>query len=180
MRYALWSGALAILAAVGCGSGGADPVSGEAPEMQADQVIYGVEHIVTADGVKRALLEADTAYMYEDSARFDLREVHLIMFTDRGEPRGELTARRGRLDTQTQQMVARGDVVLVTAEEDRTVMTEELHFDPEGDRIWSDVETTLQQDGTTVRGTGFTSDARLRNLRIRGPSGTFEGVELEM
>lgn len=172
--------AVAVVVLAACG-GGADPVGGEAqPDMDADRVVFGLEHVVTVDGVKRAVLYADTAFMYDDSARVELRVVRLELSQPEGTDAATLTSRRGRLNRDTQRMFASGDVVLVTVEGDRRIETEELHYDPRADSVWSDVPTMLHQDETTIRGDGFTSDGRLHNLKVRNPTGRFEGLELEM
>lgn len=177
----VWRAAAALaLVVVGCGAGGQDPIAGEEYlKMPADQVMFDVEHHITKDGVRQALLEADTAYLYEDSARVEVRRVHLTLFNEKGEQTAELTSLGGVLNTRTQAMVARGNVVLVTRTRDRRIETQELHYDPPGDRIWSDVATTLTEGGTVVRGTGFTSDGQLRNLQVRQPTGKVEGLRVE-
>lgn len=171
---------LAALFALGCTGDEAGPVAGERyVEMKADQVLFDVEHYLTTEGVRRALLRADTMYLYRDSAEVGVRQVHLDLFNRRGRKTAVVTAERGRLDTRTESMVARGNVVVVTTEGDRRIETEVLHFSPRRNLIWSDTATTFYKPGSIIHGTGFTSDPGLNNVEIQHPTGEFKGVEIE-
>ncbi|HEX7090226.1 MAG TPA: LPS export ABC transporter periplasmic protein LptC [Longimicrobiales bacterium] len=172
---------LVLLAAGGCDRAASGPFAGdEYAAMRADQVIEGIEQVMTVDGIRRAVLVADTAYIFEDSARAELRRVHVTFFDAAGLEEAELTSRAGTLDIRTEAMTARDNVVLRLREGNRIVETSELHFDPERDQIWSDSATTLRQDGTVAHGDGFRSDGRLRNLEILNPRGRVPGVRFDL
>jgi len=150
--------------------------SADIAHMGADQVMFGVEHFVTGNGVVRGKLLSDTAFMYEDSAIVRVRPVNLTLFDDEGAVAGEVTARSGVLNTRTQVMVATGNVIVQETGGDR-IETEELHFDPNRDRVWSVVATTIHRDGSVLRGTGFTSNTQLTDTRLDAPRGRVEGLE---
>lgn len=175
--------AAVVLGAAGCGAGSQGPVASEgAARMQADHVVVAVRHFVTADGVRQARLEADTAYIYEDEERTDLRKVHLVLYNANGQEAATLTSHEGELNPRTQKLIARGEVVLVTAEGKRRIETEELHYDPSQARLWSDVPTTMTEEGRIIRGDGFsadTPDGQLRNIRVTRPSGQLGEVKIE-
>jgi len=172
---------LALLALAGCTPSASGPVAGEEyTSMPADRVIDGIEHIMTAAGVRRAMLFADTAYMFDDSLHAELQGVRVTFFDDAGADNAELTSLTGTLDGRTEAMTARGNVVLRLYEGNRIIETEELHFDPERDRIWSDSATTLRQDGSVMHGDGFRSDSRLRNIEIVNPRGRMADVKFEL
>jgi LPS export ABC transporter protein LptC len=177
-RYAV---VLLVLVASGaCGPRGQDPVAGEEHlAMEADQVMFQVRHYMTSGGVRRALVEADTAYLYEATSLVDLRTVHVIVYDDQGQERGTLTSRTGRLNTRTEAMTAQGNAVLITRAGNRRIESEELHFDPQQDRIWSDLPTTMHEDGNVIRGEGFTSDAQMQNVRVIRPTGRFDDLRIE-
>jgi LPS export ABC transporter protein LptC len=142
--------------------------------LPADQVVMDMEHFITSDGVRRAHLVADTAYLYEDSTTTQLRVVRLEMFDNAGNPTSTLTSDQGVYNSATQKTVARGNVVLVMPGPDgRTIWTEELHYDPTTKRIWSDVPTrVLQAGGEELHGEGFTADDQFVNVNIIGGAGT--------
>lgn len=170
-------GLAAVLA--GCGAQQGPLADDEFREMRADNVSTGVRYYVTANGVRQAVLLADTTYTYEDDARLELSGVHLTFFDEEGGEAAVLTSDEGELDTRTNAMVARGSVVIVTHEDGARTETDELHFRPEEDRIWSDTPTTRIVDGATLRGTGFSADGRLNNLQLRQPRGQAPGVRID-
>ncbi|MEX0907890.1 MAG: LPS export ABC transporter periplasmic protein LptC [Gemmatimonadota bacterium] len=171
--------ALAALAAIlaGC-NGSTAPVDENYQSLPADQVAFGVEHITTVNGVRRANLHADTTLMFNDSAVVSLKSVELELYDEIGGHQATLTSASGELNRSTNAMVARGDVVLVVhGAQGRTVWTEELHYDPTQNRIWSDVATRSRTaDGQEIRGDSFSSDDQFRNFTIQGGSGT--GLQL--
>lgn len=148
--------------------------SEELRSLDADNVAYGIRFHVTREGVREGTLTADTAFMYQDSSFAALRNLHLVTFTQTGEPKGEVTAVRGGLYTETNRMWARGDVVLLIHEDGRRVETEELHYDPNRDRIWSDTATVLIQDGERFEGSSFESDLDFTNVVVHRGRGTLD------
>jgi LPS export ABC transporter protein LptC len=148
--------------------------SAAAQAMKADQVMFGVQQYLTTDGVRRGVLNADTAYVYEDSARVDLRKVHVNMYNETGKQAADLTSKTGTLDTRTQAMIARGSVVLNTSD-GRRITTEELHYDPNAHKVWSTVSTTMVENGSPLTGDGFTADDQMRNFQIIRPRGRVTG-----
>ena len=167
-------GCILLLAA--CEPQAETPVVSEDIANGADQIMFGVEHFVTGNGVVRGKLVSDTAFMYEDSAMVRVRPVNLTLFDDDGNIAGEVTAQSGLLNTRTQTMVATGSVVVEETGGDR-IETEELHFDPNRDRVWSVVATTIHRDGTVLRGSGFTSNTQLTDTRLDTPRGRVEGLQ---
>ncbi|MGH7474676.1 MAG: LPS export ABC transporter periplasmic protein LptC [Longimicrobiales bacterium] len=147
--------------------------------VDADQVIIGLDQWLTREGVRRAQIQGDTAYVFTDSSRVQLRGVNVLMYDEGGRQNANLTSLSGVLDTRTEAMVARGEVVLTTAAGNRRIMTEELHYDPQSGRIWSEVETTMVEDGSRITGTGFTSDTEFRNVQVTNPRGQTQNLRIE-
>lgn len=173
MRSTITAAALAgaLAASSGCGTESTTPsVVADASQLPADNVILGVEHTMTKNGVRTGVLNSDTAYLHEASREMDLRGVALQFYSDNGTPSGTLTSTSGEYDIGTGAFVARGDVLLVTRgpEGERRVETEELHYDVEGDRLWSEVPFVMREGGRTTRGTSFRSDAEFRNWSVTG------------
>lgn len=169
---------LLALATAACGAAGPDPVAEEVEGMKADRVLFGTETFLTTEGIKRGVVRADTAFMYDPENRVELRNVELTTFDENGRETATITANQGEFDTATRKMVARGDVVVLMAD-GRRIETFVLNYDPRTDRIWSDTESWLYRDGTRLRGDGFTSNADMTNLKVRNPTGRAEGLELE-
>jgi len=136
-------------------------------DIAADNVIYGMQSYVTVNGVREGQIEADTAYMFIDSAHVDLRGMRIVFHHEDGRARATVTGRSGEWDQERDVMVARGDVLLLVHADNREIRTEELHYDAYGERIWSDSTTTQTlPDGTVTRGSSFESDLSFQDLRI--------------
>ncbi len=163
---------LACLLTVGaCRNGTTAPaLTEDQTELPADQIIFDLDHKMTVTGVRKANLNADTAYLYRAGNNMELRVVRLTFFNEAGAETGTLTAESGQYDPRSGTMVARGNVVLNTRDTQgqRQLETEELHYHLDGDRMWSDKPVVLREGGTTVRGTSFTADARFQNRTIVG------------
>lgn len=181
MRQA-WKGSargwIAVLAVtVACG-GGEDPVAERGfRDLPADHVAFDLDTDIKDMGSLRARIHADTAYIWEDSARTLMFPVEVTLFNENGARTGHLTANEGELDSNTNKMIARGNVILITEEEPRRLLTEELHYDPRRSRIWSDVATVMHQGDTRVEGTGFRASEDMSDIEVFG--GTGENLELE-
>lgn len=139
--------------------------------FDADGIVFGMIHRMTQDGRVQGVVHADTAIQWQDSAAVHLRGVDLTVREEDGSERAHVTARRGILDTRTNRMTAYGDVVMVIPAESRRIESNELHYDPQGDRIWSDSAFVYTHRGQVTRGRAFTSDLEFRNFRIIGRGG---------
>ncbi len=145
------------------------PLSPELESMEADNVVYGLEHVMTRRGVREAVVRADTAFFFRDSTIVILRgNVHLTSFDpDQGTEIAEVTAAWGRLNSSNNALVARRNAVLLIRAEERRIESSELHYAPDRDRIWSDSASVMYVDERIIRGTGFDSDLGFRRPTIR-------------
>lgn len=178
MRNLLWILLASVLAAA---CEGAPAASGPATPDAADgsQRTYGLNLKLTENGVLKADLFGDTAFQRPDSDVTELRGVNLTFYDAQGKTPSKLTSKTGEYDARTAVMVARGGVVLVTQNEKgqkRVIRSEELHYDQRGDRVWSERETIVEENGQTLVTDGFTSDTRFTH--IRGRNGKTTGVRV--
>ncbi len=155
---------------------GADPYR----NLPADYVMANVKHYLTEDGIRRGVLDADSAYFYNDSAKADLRKVHLVLFNETGGEAANLTSKAGQLDQHTNAMVATGNVVLVARSGGQRIETEELHYDPNQHRVWSTVKSIITQQGSRVTTQGFNSDDQLHNIQMNKVQGTVRGDAMKV
>jgi len=163
--------ALAFLAAAGgCRSGGARPTATVQAADTADQVIEGFSHYVTADGIRKSRVEADTAYFYEASQLAVLRHLRATFYDPKGAESSQLTADRGTYRWQDGSMDAGGDVV-VTATDGRKLQTETLKFDPKKNEISTDQAFRFEHGSEFIQGTGFSSDPDFKNVVTNRPHG---------
>lgn len=157
----------------GCGRDLNTPLaSAEVQAMTADNVFFGMVSYLTSNGVREGKIEADTAYMYADSAHASLRMMTITFYDERGRERATVTGRTGEWNQETNRMVARGDVVLMIASDSSRIESQEIHYDPGLDKVWSDSATVrILADGSVTSGSAFESDMSFENLRIRDMRG---------
>jgi len=144
---------------------------GELLELGADAVQFGMVSFLSASGVREGRVQADTAYAWNDSSKVLLRGMNVVFYDENGRPRATITALGGEMNERTDQMVARGDVVLTIHADGRRIESPELHYDPNRDRIWSDSATVQTLNGQVTRGTSFEADLGFTNFRIANPRG---------
>lgn len=136
--------------------------------MAADVVTFGMVSYLTSSGVREGRVEADTAYVFEDSASVHLRVMQIVFYDEDGRERATVTGTRGRWNQETDVMVALGDVLLVVSSDSTRIESQEIHYDPNMDRIWSDSSTVQTMlDGTVTSGSSFESDMSFENILIR-------------
>lgn len=154
--------AVAILA--GCEPVQPPPTAAPSLADSADQVMWGLRHNLTREGVRQAELLADTAFFFDEGTRFELRVVTVRFYTAQGAPSGVLTSREGAYDNRTSEMEARGNVVVV-GEDGRRLETEQLRFHQTRDEISSDTAFVVTEAGRRMEGIGFVSSSDLTSWR---------------
>jgi LPS export ABC transporter protein LptC len=158
---------------VACGDTGEPPLVAEDVlqlNVEANQVVFGLAHWVTSEGIRRARVEADTAFFIEDRALVELRMMHVVFFDAAGDTTSILTSLEGTYDWNTQDMVAERDVVVVNPKDGRRVETSVLYYNRAEDRIWGDQPTKIwEPDGTLVEGTAFETNSRMDRVDLTSP-----------
>jgi LPS export ABC transporter protein LptC len=160
---------LVLVAVAGCRDGATTPSPAATPEeMRADQILYGMQHRMSHEGIQRALMYGDTAYVLQGGGNIDVVGVRMIFFDEQGRETGNLTSQTGTYQLRAGTMVAQGNVILNTRGEggERILETEQLHFDINGDRLWSDQAVVMREGGREIRGTSFQSDGRFQNVTV--------------
>lgn len=141
-------------------------------QMGADQVMVGLTHNMTRDGVLQGELRADTAYIFNDDSTVRLDVVDVTFFDDQGRPDTRLTADSGRYNLRTGDMQAHGDVVVRDTAEEERLESPQLIYDAVANELRTDTSFVWHRGSDVVRGTGLVTDPSLNNVRIEQPSGT--------
>ncbi|MEO8294755.1 MAG: LPS export ABC transporter periplasmic protein LptC [Gemmatimonadota bacterium] len=168
-------GLFAMLAA--CQDKGVTPPVTQTAADSADQILFELSHYVTELGIKRSLVEADTAYMFDATQSSELKKVKVTFYDDNGGVKSTLTANEGTYFQQTGGMTARGNVV-GTSPDGRTLRTSELKYDPVAKKISTDKPFTFDRNGDHLEGDGFTSDVDFQNVVVTRPRGVEGGSRL--
>ncbi len=108
-------------------------------------------------------LKADRADIY-DYANEAKVYVVLVDFYEEGTYSSTLTAREGTIDLLRHNMQARGDVVLVSRRDGAVLKTEELNWDANEGRIYSEAYCTLERGRSIIRGQGFKATPGLESF----------------
>ncbi len=170
------AGVLVVAVAACKGQGTTPPVKG-GPTMadSADQVMLGVRALLVDQGVQRGEMFADTAYVFEDQTRFDLRRVRATFNTSTGVKDGVMSGDKGRYSTRDGTLEGFGNVVIVT-NEGRRLTSPHIKYVQTSNEVSSDTTFTLVEPGRTVTGVGFRADPQLTRitiLRNLGGGGSF-------
>lgn len=155
-----------------CG-GMEQPPTARTDADSADQVGYGVTHILTSDGVRRMRLEAESVYAYVGPQRHELFSIKVTFYDPSGLETSTLTAREGTYEWRSGNMEARGDVVTLSPD-GRRLETSVLQYDRASDRIIGRAAFRWRTPEQDVEGEGFITDPELRNVettRARGALG---------
>lgn len=157
----------ALLAATACQQASSPPVAkARVVPDSANQVLFGVRFFLTDGGLRRAELKADTAFMYDENTRTELRVVNTTFYKVSGEKDAVLTSRAGSYNVRLGSMEARGAVVVV-ATDGRKLETPHLRYDPNRNEIASDSAFTITETGGRItEGIGFIGDPDLNNVRV--------------
>jgi LPS export ABC transporter protein LptC len=129
----------------------------------ADQVLDSVYHVVTKNGMRQSIVEADTAYYYEATKTFELKRLTVTFFNAVGAQTSTLTAREGTYQVALGQMEGRGDVV-VRSTDGRTLHTDLLRYDQGVNQLSTDRPFTFTGPTANGSGVGFVSDPDFRNV----------------
>jgi LPS export ABC transporter protein LptC len=166
-RAAAWI-VVAVLGA--CERGGVQPSATTQAADSADQVLEGFAHYVTADGVRKSRIEADTAWFYEATQSATLHNVRITFFDAKGAERSKLTARRALYRWQDGSLDAEGDVVL-TAPDGGKLQSEVLKLDNKENRISTDRPFRFERGAERIQGTSLRSDPEFTNVVTDRPRG---------
>ena len=153
------------------------PTTVSALADSADQVMSGVQFLLTEGGVQQGKLVADSGFMFENSTRVELRGVRTDFFAKTGEPTGTLTSREGTYLEQRGDLEARKDVVVISSDGTRKLETAQLRYDERTNLISTDSAFTITQDGQVGRGIGFSTDPDVTRFECKSAcSGNFNTV----
>jgi len=171
MRVSLAVLTLAGLALSWSCSEGVKPTATITAADTADQVMYNMTTYVTTQGVLRARVLADTAYLYNATQVSELRNVHVTFYDATGRETSTLTGREGTLHGSGD-MEGRGNVVVVRASDNGTLRTEKIEYAQKANLVSSDQPFTFDTPNQHLKGVGFTSDPDFKDLKAQHVTGT--------
>jgi LPS export ABC transporter protein LptC len=166
---------LAVLSAMmllgACDSGIKPTAVADEAANAADQVLVGMTHMLTGNGVRRAKVEADTTYINSAAQVADLRNVTVTFYDLQGLESSTLTSREGTYQLRSGDMEGRGDVVVVTKDGGR-LTTDVVRYSQAKDSVSSDAPFVFDSPDRHIEGDGFTSDPSFKTVITKRPKGT--------
>jgi LPS export ABC transporter protein LptC len=158
--------ALAGLAGLpGCGGDDGGVPAGTTSRPLPDQVISGFSLTETARGSKEWTFNAGIASIYERRNVLEADTVKVTFFDGEGRTKSVLTARSGKLNRNTNDMEARGNVV-VTGSDGVVLRTETLTWVADTHEITSQDSVTVIRHGDVLTGWGFRGEPDLGKFEI--------------
>ncbi|HEY7684059.1 MAG TPA: LPS export ABC transporter periplasmic protein LptC [Gemmatimonadales bacterium] len=161
---------LTVALGIGCQDDAIRPPVTVTAADTADQVLEGMEHLITTDGVRRTRVIADTAYIYEATQLARLKAVKVTFYDVSGNETSTVTSDSGLYHMRDGSMSAWGNVLAVTPD-NRRLRSAELKYDAKGHQISSDQPFVYDRADQHLEGNGFTSDPDFRNVVTRQPRG---------
>lgn len=162
-----------VVAAAACSSKGtAPPVQGGGSMADsAEQVMVNVRTLLTDHGIQRGEMFADSAYVFDENTRFELRKVRATFNTTTGVKDGTMVGDRGRYNTQQQILEGFGHVV-ITTNSGKKLTSPHVRYSQLANEVSSDSAFTMVEPGRTLSGIGFRSDPQLTNVTVlKSPKG---------
>lgn len=136
----------------------------------AEQVMLNVRALLTDKGVQRGEMFADSAYVFDENTRFELRKVRATFNTATGLKDGAMSADRGRYNLRQQLLEGFGNVV-ITTNAGKRLTSPQLRYNQAINQVSSDTSFTMVEPGRTLSGIGFRADPQLTHVNIlRGGS----------
>jgi len=146
----------------------------------AEQMIFGFRVVLTTDGIRKGLMLADTAFLYQQggSMRAELKRVNVTFFTPEGVDDGTMTGREGTWVESLKRIEGRGNVIILRKDGNR-LESPQLVFDNARNQIFSDSSFVLTRPGKPgISGIGFESDPKLTNLKCIKNCKVFGAVQV--
>jgi len=154
-------GAMAFLMVAGCGEEQTEVGTAVLPS----QIVEGFVLHESSSGARLYTLEAETAYVYDEEMRVDVFMPRVTFYDQEGAVHAFLDADRGAIFSETDDLVARGNVLVETVDSTR-LKTDSLTWNNREQLVRTDARVEIQTPKGKVEGIGLVSDAGLERIEI--------------
>jgi LPS export ABC transporter protein LptC len=130
------------------------------------QESWNSQIVLSDSGRVKAIIDAGYLRVYAADQKTLLSNgVTVRFFNADGTPGSVLTSDEGAVDETTNDLEARGNVVVISTDE-TTLFTEELYWNESRQLIYTPVFVRIISPEEKLQGVGLESDQRLQNYRI--------------
>lgn len=164
----------ALMASSACKEEAVRPTAVVTAADSADQILEGMDHLITTDGVRRTRVKADTAYIYEATSLARLQVVTVTFYDANGIETSTVSSDSGLYHMRDGSMSAWGHVVATTPD-GRKLRSAELRYDSRTQQISSDQSFVYDRPGEHMVGDAFHSDPDFKNVVAVRPRGGQQG-----
>lgn len=152
---------MGMLIVVGCKETSVPDLTENLP----DQVVRGFILHESASGQRLYTLTAEEAIVQEREGRIEVRRPIVTFFDDGGVVYSTLCADEGVVLTHTEDLIARNNVVIQTAES-TALFTDSLIWNNSRQLVLTDAVVTIESPKGKVAGQGLVADAGLNKIEI--------------
>ncbi len=171
-----------IFCFIGCKNKETTPINKSTViEKLPSQEGYNSKLYISKAGIKQAVLHYGHMRKYDDEKVIYFNEgIKLDFYNAKGNHTSFISAETGEFHETTEDIVGKGNVVVIS-DTGMTLYTEELRWDNQINKIFSDTLVLITtKDGDTLYGKGFESNPDLTRRVIYQPWGvSSERVEIE-
>jgi LPS export ABC transporter protein LptC len=140
------------------------PTPQQAAGKVPDSILEHATIIMTSAGLKRAVMLADTLYIFEKEDSSTAIAVKVDFYNDSGQFQSTLTANRGLVRQKGEAFTVWGDVVV--ANDTSRLETQSLDWDAKRGLITTNDFVKFQRRDDLITGYGMEADSKLENVRI--------------
>ena len=133
-------------------------------EKIPDSVIQNATISLTSEGMKEAVIFADTLIVFDREDSTVAIGVRVDFYDENGEYRSTLTSKEGLVRQTRREFSVWGDVVVIS--DSSRLETESLKWDPVQKLITTDDFVRLHRGNDIITGYGMEADSKLEHVRI--------------
>lgn len=156
---------LAVVVSWGCSADSGEELTTKSADVP-DEVIHRFTAQESDSGMVKWKLTAPLANKYTEKKTFVMDKPTIEFFKDDGTLQTTLTSENGRYFEETRDMLAYGNVVVVTVEGD-VLETDSLRYLNTEDKIVSDSFVKLTRGNNVITGIGMECDHNLSSVDIK-------------
>lgn len=168
---------LALALAVVCAVYGCKPKEVhkfQKPYAGPQLIVSNIRALVSDSGKPQILMSAPQQIEYETGNRYFPNGIQIDFYDeDTAKKPSQLTAKKGKFDKNKNLYTVTEDVVIQNYVEHKKLQTEELHWNPQTHKIFTDKFVKIQTPEELLTGTGLESNEDFSSYKILKVAGIF-------
>lgn len=134
---------------------------------------FHLNTVYTDSAKVRIKMYADLQLEYQNGNQEYPKGVKLEFFNELGQNHAVLTAKKGKFDKQKNEYTAYKDVVVRNLLKNEQLNTDELHWTPNTQKIYTDKGVTITTSKEILKGLGLSAKQDFTEYEILRPTGQF-------